>query len=70
MCIQKVTFWLILPRKMDEFCNFCAFLKSTILTQKIMFEKQVFEQKLYNVSDLDIMILKRVRFQNKYFKTC
>ena len=62
MCIQKITFWLNLPRKKDENCNLCAFLKSTIVTQKIFFEKQVFKQKFYNVPDFDIKVLKRVRF--------
>ena len=42
MCIEKIKFWLNLPRKLEEFCNFCAFLNSRILTQKNVFKKQVF----------------------------
>ena len=56
MCIQKITFWLNLPRKLDEFF---AFLKSTILTQK-MFLKSIFLTKN----------LQRVRFSIQIFETC
>ena len=54
---------------MDEFCNFCAFLKSTILTQKNVL-KTGFLRKVYNVSDFEFKILKRVSFKNKNFKMC
>ena len=59
MCIQKITFWLNLPRKRAEFCKFCAFSKRTILTQKKAFFKASFLTKT----------LQRFRFWNKKFKT-
>ena len=62
--------WLNLPRKTDEVCNFCAFLKSTILTQKNIFKKRVLKQKFYKKWDFEIKKLKHVRFCNKNFKEC
>ena len=62
MCFQKITFWLNLPRKLDEFCNFCALLKSTILTQKISLTSRFLLKILYNVSDFELKFLQRVRF--------
>ena len=36
-----------------------------------MFQKAGFiKQKIYNVSDFEFKILKRVRFKNKNFETC
>ena len=70
MCIQKIPFWLNLPRKMDEFCNFCAFLKNTILTQKITLKSRFFNKNFTTREILNIKNLKRVRFWNKIFNTC
>ena len=57
MCIQKITFWLNLPRKLNEFCIFCAFFNSTILTQKVVLKSRFFNKIL------------RVRFWIENFKT-
>ena len=59
MCTQKITFWLNLPRKVDEYCIFCALLKSTLLTQKISLNSRFL-----------LKILHRVRFWIEIFKTC
>ena len=59
---EKSRFDWIYPVKWMNFANFVHFQKSTILTRKTIFEKQVFQQKIYNLSDFDIKILKRVRF--------
>ena len=58
MCIQKIKFWLNLPRQMDEFWISCAFLKSTILTQKFFLKSRFWTK-----------ILQHVRFWKK-FSTC
>ena len=50
------------PRKMDEFCNFCAFLKNTILTQKLFLKNMFFQQKFYNVSDFKTKVSQHLIF--------
>ena len=72
MCTQKFAFSLNLLRKMDEYCVFCAFLKRTILTQKIISKivflnkkfttSQILNEIFYNASIFDLKVLQRVCF--------
>ena len=50
MGFQKVTFWLILPCKMDNFCIIVHFKKHAS-DAKNSFKNQIFGQKIYNKSD-------------------
>ena len=43
ICTQKITFCLILPRKMRKFCVLRAFSKSMILKKENFFKKHDFE---------------------------
>ena len=58
MCIQKITFKLNLPRKMNEFCIF------------VLFKKTPFWRKKYFLKTGFLTKILRVRFPIKNFKTC
>ena len=46
-CIQKITFWFFLPRKMLNFCVSRAFLKSPILKKKVFVKSMILKKKLF-----------------------
>ena len=53
-CTHKVMFWFILPRKMRKFYVLRAYLKSTILNEKLLLKSMILKKKY----SLKSMILK------------
>ena len=47
ICTQKITFWLILPRKISKFCVFRALLKSMILKKKTFLKSTILKKKIF-----------------------
>ena len=47
ICTQKITFCLILPRKMRKFCVLRAFLESMILKKKILLKSTILMKKIF-----------------------
>ena len=52
-CTQKITFCLILPRKMRRFCVLRALLKSTILKKTFFLKSTVLKKKFSKKLDFE-----------------
>ena len=52
-CTQKITFWLILPRKTGKFRVLRALLKSTILKKNIFLKSTILKKKFFKKHDFE-----------------
>ena len=53
ICTQKITFCLILHRKMSKFCVLRAFLKGTILKKIFFLKSTILRKKFFKKHDFE-----------------